>query len=354
MSNPADKYIIPKLNSTTKQINTTITDTFCVVGADSASSYDNDTPIIGTSPPLAYSYDGINFIASSNTTLYYVSKVDFNGYQWIAGGYSLNGSQSMLVSSDGINWITPINNVFSLGCISITWGQKKWVAVGVNNEYLCRIAYSYDGMNWTLSTYNNDNHISIITCVAYNGSYFLAGCLDHISKSSDGITWTDVNVHSIIGSVNSITWNGHLWVAVGVNNIYNIAYSENGTTWTPATSAVPLINSGYVVAYNGNTFLAGGEGVNILISSHDGINWTAVMPTINEKYFPGSITDITWNGTFWIVTCATNHLADPVIGYSSDLVNWTSSISGNTLFNDTQRINSITSRNRKNYIRTFC
>jgi hypothetical protein len=73
----------------------------------------------------------------------------------------------------------------------------------------------------------------------------------------------------------------------------------------------------------------------------------------NETYLPGSISDITWNGTYWIVTNKTNNNTDHKIAYSSDLVNWYSSTSGNTLFNDIQNINTITSRNRKNYINAF-
>jgi hypothetical protein len=113
------------------------------------------------------------------------------------------------------------------------------------------------------------------------------------------------------------------------------------------------MNAGFVVVYNGTTFLAAGVGVWRLISSFDGINWTGVMLFSDYTYFPGSITDITWNGRYWIVTSSTNNLTDPKIAYSSDLINWTSSISGNTLFNNVSSVNAITSRSRKNYINAY-
>ena len=286
--------------------------------------------------------------------MFYISKIDFNGYQWVAGGYSPNYTQSLILSSDGINWVSPVNNVLPSGVSDIVWGQKKWVAIGSPsvNDGENRIAYSSDGMNWTLSTYNSDNHVAGIACVAYNGSYFLAGGFNYISKSSDGITWTDVSVTSSLGYVLSITWNGRVWVAVG-SNAYPVGYSTDGVSWTVATSATGLINSGTTVVYNGTKFLAAGVGVYKLISSVDGINWVGVMLYSNNTYLPGGISDITWNGTYWIVTCETNNVTDKKIAYSSDLVNWYSSTSGNTLFNAITSVRAITSRNRRNYISAY-
>ena len=109
------------------------------------------------------------------------------------------------------------------------------------------------------------------------------------------------------------------------------------------------MNSGYTVVYNGTLFLAGGVGQYKLISSKDGITWTGVMLYSNETYLPGSISDITWNGTYWIVTCSTNDVTDPKIAYSSNLTTWYKADSANTLFNTVNYVNTITSRNRKNY-----
>jgi hypothetical protein len=215
-----------------------------------------------------------------------------------------------------------------------------------------RIAYSSDGMTWTLSTYNSDNQISGFSCIAYNGSYFLAGGYNRISKSSDGNTWTDVNVSSSLGYVKSITWNGRIWVAAG-SNVYPLGYSTDGVSWTVATSANSLTNSGIVVVYNGTNFLAGCVGLYSLVSSIDGINWVGVMLSSNYTYFPGTISDITWNGSSWYVSCQTNNRTSPKIAYSSDLVNWTKCDSANSLFNSIQSVYTITSRNRKNYIGTY-
>jgi hypothetical protein len=211
MSDASIRYIIPKLNSTALELidllnKPTLTDNFCLVGCDSAIDYDdNEFPIIGNTKPLAYSYDGITFNPVNDTTLYYISKIDFNGYQWVAGGYSPNYTKSLILSSDGINWVSPVNNVLPYIIEDIVWGQKKWVAIGAPsvNDNQNRVAYSSDGMNWTLSTYNSDNHVAGIACVAYNGSYFLAGGYNYISKSSDGITWNNLIVDDFNSFQNS-------------------------------------------------------------------------------------------------------------------------------------------------------
>jgi hypothetical protein len=357
MSDSSIKYIVPKLNKAASDIDSInssqqLVDSFCVVGTTNIAGEDEEeNPIIININPLAYTYDGITYQSSTSPiVLNTITKVDFNGYQWVACGYNVNETDSLLLSSDGINWTTPVDNVLPVSIFDVVYGQKKWVAIGINDSenYVSRVAYSSDGMNWTLAAFNSDNGISGFFCIAYNGSYFLIGAINRIMKSSDGITWTNVDVTNILGAVRSITWNGNIWVAGG-NNTHPIGYSYDGVTWNYSTSADLIINSGNTVVYNGTLFLAGGTGLYKLISSKDGINWTGVMLDTDETYLPGSISDITWNGTYWIVTNSTNDVTDPKIAYSSNLINWYKAGSANKLFNRVQDVNAITSRNRKNY-----
>jgi len=346
MTEPKEfKYIIPKINEVSDKFNTTLTDCFCVVGCTSIMGVNSNNPIYGK--PLGYTYDGINYYSSNSTIIDQVNKVDFNGYQWLACGSNVYKNQSLSLSSDGINWITPVNNVLQVNISDIAWGQKKWIAVGTSIGNDTRVAYSLNGMNWTLIlSYNNDNH-TYLNNVAYNGSYFLIGGSNYIAKSSDGLVWTDVNVSAILGFVKSLAWDGNIWVAAG-SNAHPFAYSYNGVLWVQANTG-SLINSGTTVSHNGTQFLAAGVGLYKLISSKDGINWNGVMLSSNETYLPGYITDITWNGKYWIVTNTTDYINDPKIAYSADLVTWYSSSSGNKLFSGVEYVNTITSRNRKNY-----
>jgi hypothetical protein len=120
MSDSPLKYIIPKLNRTL------LTDNFCVVGCNSSiGDDDNENPLFGNTQPLAYSYDGITFNPVNDRTLYYINKVDFNGYQWIACGFNVDNTRSLILSSDGINWLLPVNNVLPGGVIDMVWGKKN-------------------------------------------------------------------------------------------------------------------------------------------------------------------------------------------------------------------------------------
>ena len=205
MTDKTLKYVIPKLNKTMTQISTTVTNDFAVIGVDRYIDEGPDNSYIYANvSSLGYTYDGINYIESnSGDILNGVNKVDFNGYQWMACGYNDAETESILLSSDGINWTTPVTNVLPSYILDVVWGGKKWVAVGqVNPESsVNRIAYSSDGMNWTLSTYNSNNHVGSFNCLAYNGSYFLAGGVNSIAKSTDGINWTDVDVTSTLSYV---------------------------------------------------------------------------------------------------------------------------------------------------------
>ncbi len=332
-----NEFIVRNMRNIESELNTTLTDSFCVVGCNSAEDWneDTDTPIFGTTKPLAYTYDGKKFFTSSSNILYDIRKVDFNGYQWIACGASVNNDQSLIVSSDGINWITPANNVLaSANVFDVAWGNKRWVAVS------SQVAYSTDGMNWTLSPYAGAGY----GCVAYNGSYFLAGGFNIIGKSTDGITWTEVSVSGQLGNVNSITWNGNIWVATG-SNAYPLGWSTDGETWNIPSQT--LINSGSTVSYNGTIFLAAGVGVYKLVYSNDGVNWNPV--NVSTTYIPGNITDMTWTGIYWIITSTTNNKKDPKVAYTSDLINWNLATEANNLFKKTSYVKTITSRNRKNY-----
>jgi hypothetical protein len=128
------KYLIPKVNTIDTEVDTienkpSLTDNFCIVGCDSSiGEDDNENPLFGDVYPLAYSYDGVTFKYVNDRTLYTINKVDFNGYQWIACGYNVDYTRSLILSSDGINWILPATNVLSGGVTDIVWGQKKMVS----------------------------------------------------------------------------------------------------------------------------------------------------------------------------------------------------------------------------------
>ena len=333
------------------QVSNIITDSFCVIGGSTIIGEDDEeNPIYGTGKALGYTYDGITYYASPTPNiLTHVRNIDFNGYQWIATGGSQNGTNSLVLSSDGINWITPFNNVLPYYISSIAWGKKKWVAIGLTNiEGGPLIAYSSDGMNWTLADYEPTVWL---TSIASNGSKFIVTSFNFIASSTDGINWTETNVSSSLGTgvaIRGIVWGGNIWVAALSNVTSAIGYSTDGTTWHLANTS-GIMNSGIGVAYNGTIFFAWGVGYSNCATSKDGIHWTGVTIPSNIANGGTGIKDVTWNGKYWVVVANTNDLIENKVTYSSDLVTWYISTTGNALYNQVQDMGGITSRNRKNY-----
>ena len=276
IKNILDKLEIDENNFTNLQttVNSILTDAFCVIGGTTIIDYDiSENTILSTGKSLGYSYDGINFNqALGPNILCNVMNIDFNGYQWIATGNSLDGNTSLVLSSDGINWITPVNNVFPYQISSIAWGKKKWCAVGqANIDARPSVAYSYDGMNWTATTYTSSSYP---TSIASNGSMFVVAAASYIGHSSDGITWSETHVESSLGTnvfVNGVVWGGNIWVISYSNVASALGWSDDGITWHPANTG-GIMNSGRGVAYNGTIFFAWGVGWSNCATSKNGKN----------------------------------------------------------------------------------
>ena len=334
-------------------LNNIITDSFCVIGGSTIIDDDEENPIYGTGKALGYSYDGITYYASPTPNILVdITNIDFNGYQWVATGYNNDNTQSLVLSSDGINWTTPVNNVLPYRIQSIAWGKKRWVAIGyADDESGPKIAYSYDGMNWALSNYISSGFPTSIAC---NGSLFVIAAEKYIARSSDGITWSEANVESSLGTnvyVTGVVWGGNIWVVTYSNVGNGLGWSSDGITWNVA-NVNGILNSGRSVAYNGTIFFAWGVGLYNCASSKNGKDWTGV--NIPENICnSGGIRDATWNGTYWVVVVSVNDLNDDRVVYSKDLITWFISSSGNALYNQVQDLGGITSRNRKNYYLTL-
>jgi hypothetical protein len=190
-----------------------------------------------------------------------------------------------------------------------------------------KLAYSYDGGKTLIAVTACPIDVCV-TCVAYNGSYWLAGGQGQygIAKSMDGIVWEgwaspfDQGANRTISSVcTAIAWGETKWMAVGRKSVAEsgVAFhvlaatsTDNGETWTDiftsddifggAPGAGAILNT---VAWNGTSWLVGGTNNNdgapkhIAVSSdEDGTTWTSI-----SKYPGGQATSIAWNGSVWMV-----------------------------------------------------
>lgn len=103
------------------------------------------------------------------------------------------------------------------------------------------------------------------------------------------------------------------WVAGG-DGINSLAYSYDGLNWTGLGKTI-FTSYGLAIGWNGTIWSAGGIGTNSLAYSYDGINWTGLGTTIFTSYCHG----LMWNQTMCVaVGYGTNSIA-----YSYDGLNWT-------------------------------
>ncbi len=234
---------------------------------------------------------------SSSTIFDYVTGIAYspklNIYMAVGSCGKITISGCIAYSYDGELW-TPINNSYFYSCSGVYWSDKfqEFIIVGTSlTSYT--IAYSKDGKNITGSYSSTDCY-----CVCSSDSMAIVGTTgltDYINllRSTDGTTWQNIslnaNVNVNLKTVKGVTWNGKMFVAVGLPNPNQgpneslatiIIYSGDGNNWNAGT----FINGLYFTQGNGITwneeiglFVAVGSGGNAPIAtSTDGAIWNGI------------------------------------------------------------------------------
>lgn len=189
---------------------------------------------------------------------------------------SFGASGQVLTSTDGISWSVPtgISGAALWGGLS---AGANYLVGGHDGTFLPArygIWRSTDNLATWTRVYDPGTD-GTIESLAWNGAlfvgvggYFSTPC---IVTSSDGITWTEqsspVNV-----TLNDVVWDGQRWVAVGDGG--KIITSVDGTVWIERTSGTTL--ELWAIAYDRTSMLCavGQDGV-ILTSTNGGETWTS-------------------------------------------------------------------------------
>lgn len=279
--------------------------------------------------PLAYSYDGMNWISKGATI----------GGTNVLRGISYGNNQYIALGNNGINLSTDFGNTWTNVSSLTNQGRDaaygtdingigRWIAVGTGSGI---IAQSTNGSNWTAvpsaSTYMSQGYaIAYGSDINGNQRWVLGGTGGQkMVYTNDCVTFTQCIGISNITTINGITCgikiNGEpLWVAVG-NGTDNLLKSNDGITWTSFTDKTNLNTSTAVGVscainyYNKPIYLHYTPGSPTLSGSVDGA-------TINVKLlspFSTAINKIEWNGTIWIGVGEGGN----TVAYSTNGVNWT-------------------------------
>jgi len=155
-------------------------------------------------------------------------------------------------------------------------GVKYFVAV--DGTPTNKVAYSVDGVNWTIATVPGNERWQ---CVEYGNGVFVAAAnsteRDNFMYSTNGTSWTLVETPSPGTNQRwfDIVFTGTKFVAVGTDA--NCAFSTDGTSWSTGT-ALPNAGNYSAIAYGNGTLVAvTGDGA-ISTSSDGGSSWIERNP----------------------------------------------------------------------------
>jgi hypothetical protein len=226
-------------------------------------------------------------------------------------------------SYDGVNWSVADQSILTAIVYSIAWNGTVFVAVGTGSS--TAIAYSYDGIYWQTSASASAVGFTTAYCVAWGKNYFVvgsggSGTTNNLAYSTDGITWTGYTlVTSTSYEIRSIICGQSLWVLVGQASSNSMSYWATnptaGANWTAGTG-VPTNTSACALCIS--------YGIYPVSSSAAGTTYGSIFCLGGG--FPPAPT------------------AGSILAYSTDGKAWTTSSSATTIFNATavSSVNSIT------------
>jgi len=228
---------------------------------------------------IMYSLDGGETWNASNAGMFSgVSDIAWNGEKWVAVGGSL-----IATSIDGIEWIVREKVAFpSVKTIAWGSGMHRFVCGGDSSPSGMNAASSIDGIHWK---YMNIPLLSVEKVVS-NGQMWLAVGTPvsdkSIAYSYDGINWSLATPNVSVIGANKIGWTGDKWVVSGIDSSFNIATSVNGIEWSfmnvSAIGNIRALFAGKDIYYSDSS------GV---YSLDDGFRFASVVDSIH--YSPASM-----------------------------------------------------------------
>ena len=313
--------------------------TVWMVGGDGSPTNDANTASIAWSFDLSL----WTAVANTDTKLYLVKRISWNGMYWVAVGFGTVSSimyskdlkglvwEDTYVSSSSINKTATIASAVN----DVVWGGGRWVAVGRGNDIVggggVSILYSADtpvvggepaeyaitGRRWTGVALSASMFPYGASSVCWNGKRFVATGPAYSSKSApagniiawsaDGISWTAYSTTKTVAP-------GQRWVAVGSGSLATIATSADGRTWTDVSGSsllfadisganAALVNTmgtgARAIGWNGSSLIVGGARSATTVTAASLLTATATTgrTTIPVCAFIGSGNGVMGGGT---------------------------------------------------------
>lgn len=223
-------------------------------------------------------------------------------------------SNTAIFSTDGINW-SPKTFPLATGWRSAASGNGKTVVVGAPTS---NYVYSSDRQTWTVGTLPYSGGSNKV--VYANGIFVSIGLssTNNIAYSSDGINWSLANVPILSNQalINIVYANG-IFLVTGSKFVL---YSENGISWK--ISRLPQITNVQALSYGDNTFIIlgvdnFGSSLKYSLISKNGVDWTVgSMPNYNWS-------SIAYGNGKFVAVSGRESYSGQEIAYSTDGLSWT-------------------------------
>ena len=231
-------------------------------------------------------------------------------------------------------------NIANNSLYSTVYGDGKWVTVGGGAWY------STDGVNWSRSdlsaipnesgsywssvTYGNGKFVAVATQGSNTGNWTAT---NKVMYSTDGINWTATSAVEAISWV-SVAYGNGMFIAVAnhdtsssVTGIHRVMTSTDGITWTGAGTGHEFRAKWNDIAYGDGKFVAVADifhsslGGTPVISSTDGVTWTGVEPADYGRW-----ESVAYGNGMWVAVGNGNFSVTHQAMYSTDAINWTSTV----------------------------
>jgi hypothetical protein len=234
------------------------------------------------------------------------------------------GTAGQVLASDGdtVEWADPASSGLTWtlraaprelfgGAINfnyVGYSNSLWFVAGGSGE----VGYSSDGISWTVVDIGSSGTVNKVAWVSFVNLYLAILSNGNLYTSPDLITWTSRTSGFSTSSINDFEDNGSIIVFVGAGG--QVRTSTNGTSTTGRTgnmSTNEIIRVKWGAA--DSIFVAMTQavgGANAAAYSTDGITWTAITTSGDQKrdlfykdgyFFAPSVTDVIWSadGITW-------------------------------------------------------
>jgi hypothetical protein len=225
-------------------------------------------------------------------------------------------SGGFYTSGDGLHWMFQYSEPNSWGVtLNYSGGHFAGVCIGLGSGVA---DVSSDGTNWTTTLFliNGAPAFTPVAITYGNGLYAIVGSTNNVASiltSPDGDTWTLRQAGTSPGGpINSVTYGGNRFVAVGNNDglEYTSVGFSAGTTWTRRS-----IPGGNKISYgNGLFFVPLNNKTNLI--SVDGINWS-----LNSTGLTNVLGAVTYGNGLFMAQCGIS-ISGSYLATSTDGTNW--------------------------------